>query len=52
MDSTGTLKKAKNKMTLFNKRKFRIAELDVKLTTFLTLIHSSELLISMKNKSL
>ena len=33
----------------FSRRKFGITELDVKLETFLVLIHSSELLINMKN---
>ena len=35
--------------TSFSRRKFGITELDVKLETFLVLIHSSELLINMKN---
>ena len=44
----GSLKSNKF-LTLFNRRKFGLTELDVKLETFLVLIHSSELLISMKN---
>lgn len=44
----GSLKSNKF-LTSFSRRKFGITELDVKLGTFLVLIHSSELLISMKN---
>lgn len=48
----GLFKKATKFLTLLNKRKFRITVLDAKLATFLILMHSSELLISMKNKPL
>lgn len=43
----GSLKSNKF-LTSFVRRKFGVTELDVKLETFLVLIHSSELLISMK----
>lgn len=52
MDLIGIFKKVKNKMILFNKRKFRIVELDVKLIIFFILIYLLELFISMKNKFL